>query len=184
MVGDNNWWWNKLKCVSPSLNIAIQPISESLKITTTKWKWILFEYYMVSIVNLCMYVCKYVYICIYVCIYVCIGWLVLCLHRSMACIITASCSHQLASAEEKREAYSVSPPLLVIASIIDQTFSVPPGGTNRPLGSNDLRQSCKESKRRKTLIPNQGRQGSLSFFKQTCLWEGKLHFQTGACSAC
>ena len=49
------------------------------------------------------------------------------------------CSHHLASAEVKREANSVSPPLLVIASTIDQTLSVPSRGTNRPLGSNNLR---------------------------------------------
>ena len=40
------------------------------------------------------------------------------------------------------------------------------------------------SKRRKTLNSNRGRQGSLSFFKQTHLGEGKLWFQTGASPAC
>ena len=67
------------------------------------------------------------------------GRLVCASYRSMVLRNYCFCSHQLASAKVKREANSVTPPLLVIASTIDQTLTVPPRDTNRPLVSNNLR---------------------------------------------
>ena len=74
--------------------------------------------------------------------------------------------------DERREAILVSPPLMMIASAIDQALAVPPRWYQPSTGVvKSQAKHCKGSRIRKTLISNWDRCGSPSFFKQTHLGE-------------